>query len=710
MAVRGPFVAALYRTELRMMLRDRRTIIMSIVLPLVVMPIMLFASHAMSQRRERALAETVYEFALTGPAAAEARAVIANAGPPGPDDEGAPDLSSFREVEAADPVRALADGTLHFYLEAHPAADEVAALEAAATPPVGAEAREGPGAGRPEDDDIARLRKLPPDVLVLTTVYRADRDDSESGAARMRRLLARARRALRGATLDEAGFPLPVAAVARVFEVNLASKGQVAGLTLGRLLTPLLLLFLLSGSAVVAIDTLAGEKERGTLETLLTTAVARAEIVAAKQLLILTVAAVITIIQVGNLLLYVGFELIPTTTNFAAAVTPATAVLLLVLYLPVAALVASVLLVVSGHARTYKEAQLLFFPVFLVGMLPGLAAMLPGLPLRSAIVLVPVANISVAVKDTLVGRTDWMFTALAWFVTAAAAAWAGRVATRALSTERLIALAAAEAEELLGGPALFPRHVLRWFAVLWALLLIIAVNFETILDIRAQAVVNIVGLFIGGSFLMIRRYRLNVREALALRPVRPAVWVAVVLGVPAALLTGIGVSRLANLFLPVPRQLVESFGQMLLPESVPFWQLLLLLTILPGIGEEIAFRGVLLYGLHRRLRPAGVAIAVGLVFGLFHTSLFRIFPTAYLGVILATVVLLTGSIFPAMLWHALNNTLGLMAGRYEWAIADLEPLTYVEAAAVLALCFWIIWRNRTPYPGLRPWRATGGGR
>jgi len=402
MTVRGPFVAALYRTELRMMLRDRRTIVMSIVLPLVVMPIMLFASHAMNQRRERKLAETVYEFALAGPAAAEARAIIAGAGPGGPGDDDAPDPSGFREVEAADPARALADGALHFYLEARRAADEIAAI---------AETPAAPGAGA-SDDELARLRRLPPDVLVLTTVYRADRDDSESGATRMRRLLAGARRALRAATLDEAGFPLPIASVARVAEVNLASEGQVAGLLLGRLLTPLLLMFLLSGSAVVAIDTLAGEKERGTLETLLTTAVARAEIVAAKHLLILTVAAAITVIQVGNLLVYVGFGLIPTTTNFAAAVTPVTAVLLLVLYLPVAALVASVLLVVSGHARTYKEAQLLFFPVFLVGMLPGLAAMVPALPLRSAIVLVPVANISVAVKDTLVGRTDWLFTLL----------------------------------------------------------------------------------------------------------------------------------------------------------------------------------------------------------------------------------------------------------------------------------------------------------
>jgi len=131
MAVRGPFVAALYRTELRMMLRDRRTIVMSIVLPLVVMPIMLFASHAMNVRRERRLAETVYEFAVTGPAAAEARAVVANAGPGDPDDEDAPGPSDFREVEAADPARALADGALHFFLEARRAADEIAILEAA---------------------------------------------------------------------------------------------------------------------------------------------------------------------------------------------------------------------------------------------------------------------------------------------------------------------------------------------------------------------------------------------------------------------------------------------------------------------------------------------------------------------------------------------------------------------------------------------------
>jgi sodium transport system permease protein len=678
------------------MLRDRRTIVMSVVLPLLVMPILLFASHAMNTRRERRLANAVFDYVLTGPRALEIRSVLEGAAPPAvATDE--PSIAQFREVHTADAEKALADGAIHFYLEATRVADATGALGAGRN-------RGTRGESRDMDEP---LWPLPPGSTVVTIVFRGDRDDSETGANRMRRLLIDTRRKLHHAALRDHGFPVPPGGVARVETANLASEGQIAGLTLGRLLTPLLLLFLLSGGAVVAIDSLAGEKERGTLETLLTTAVGRAEIVAAKQLLILTVAVAITVIQVGNLLAYVGFRLIPTTMNLSAAVSPLTAAVLLVLYLPVAALVSSVLLLISGHARSYKEAQLYFFPVFLVGMLPSLAAVLPGLALRSAIVVVPVANISVAVKEILIGQPDWPFVAIAWATTAAAALVTSRATTRALSTERLISPAAVEATGLASGATLFPRHVVRWFALLWAANLILSLNFSTRVDIRIQTLVTLLGIFLGGSLLMIRRYRLDAREALALRPVRPAVWVGVLTGVPAGILTGVGVFRLANLVLPVPDRLIESFGELLLPETVPIWQLLLLFTILPGVCEEIAFRGILLYGLRRRLRPAALVLVVGLVFGLFHVSLFRIAPTAYLGMLLATVVLLTGSIFPAMAWHALHNGLSLVAGEWGWSFTRAEPGTYVAAAAVLAASFWLIWRNRTPYPDLRRRRPTG---
>ena len=693
--VRWPIVSTLFRTELRMMLRDRRTLIMSVVLPAVVMPLMLTASHRMEQRRERKLAETTYAYAVVGSRASEARELLAALKR---EREQKGERFLFEEAGKVDATAKLQSGEIFFYLEATSAAEAAAAARKDADAKGRSQAR---AAQTREDLDPQRLAKLPPDLTVLTLVFRADRDDSREGIDRLRRMLADARRVRRGIVLAERGFPVAERDVAPVEAANLASAGQVAGLWLGRLITPLLLMFLFTGGAVVAVDTLAGEKERGTLETLLTTAAARAEIVAAKHLLILSVGLVITLIQVSNLVIYLGFRVIPAGASFSAAVPPQIAALLLLLFLPVAALVASILLLVSGHARSYKEAQLYFFPVFLLGMVPGLAALLPGVPLRSAIVLVPIANISVAVKEILVGTIDWPFVAAAWIVTAGAAAWAGVAVERSLQTERLISPAQVEAAEALGGPALFPRHVLRWFMILWAVTLIVAVNTAGRIDIRAQLAINLIGIMMGGCFLMIRRYRLPVREALALRPVKPAVWIAVVAGAPAGLITGGGGFRLASLLFPVDQRIIEAFSQFLVPPEIPFWQLLLLMTVLPGICEELTFRGVLLYGLHRRLNPAAVALAVGLTFGLFHVSLFRLAPTAFLGVLFAAATMITGSIFPAMLWHALNNGISLAMPHYGILLANLEPGTYLAAAGVLAAVFWILWRNRNPYPGLR---------
>ena len=80
----------------------------------------------------------------------------------------------------------------------------------------------------------------------------------------------------------------------------------------------------------------------------------------------------------------------------------------------------------------------------------------------------------------------------------------------------------------------------------------------------------------------------------------------------------------------------------------------------------------------------------------------RLIPVACLGTLLAAVTLLTGSIFPAMVWHALNNGLAVFAERAGFPMEDLPPAVYAGGALLLALGFWIFWRHRTPYPDLRP--------
>jgi len=496
------------------------------------------------------------------------------------------------------------------------------------------------------------------------------------------------------------GLSITMRQLAMTREVDLASKKQVAGLAVGRSLTLLLLLFILPSGAVVAMDSLAGEKERGTLETLLTTAVQRADILVAKGLVIVMVALIITLIQTANLLVYAGLKLLPVPVGLSAVVTPGVAVLLFILFLPMAALAANVLLLISGSARTYKEAQMYFLPVLLIGLLPALAPFLPGVSLRSIIVLVPIANLALAAKEILVGSFDWPFIALSWVVTCGAAAWLTRMGLGVLSAERLIIAGNTDAAEFKGGAALLERQVWIWFGVLWAALLIVG-NYMEKADLRAQILVNLVVLLFGASCLMLRYYRLSPRIALALRPPRPAVWLGVLVAVPGGLLSALGLYRLANLVLPVSAKMTESFNEAVFPRGIPIVQLVFFLTVLPGIFEEIAFRGLLLHAWHRRLRPALLALAVGLAFGIYHMTLFRFVPTTCLGIMFAAVTLLTGSIFPAMLWHCLSNAAGILTFKLQIPETELTPACYFSGAGLLAVAFWIFWRNRTPYPGLR---------
>ena len=160
-----------------------------------------------------------------------------------------------------------------------------------------------------------------------------------------------------------------------------------------------------------------------------------------------------------------------------------------------------------------------------------------------------------------------------------------------------------------------------------------------------------------------------------------------------------GLAELVNTYLfPVPDEVIQAFGESLNAPSLPLWQLVFFLAILPGVCEEIAFRGVLLYGLRKRMGPWATAITVGVIFGFFHVALFRIIPTAWLGVLLAGVVLLSGSILPAILWHALNNALALVPSELGWLPPDFEvPGWGVALAGVgLTVSFWILWVTRRP--------------
>jgi len=679
----------LYIHEIKMLVRARRTVVMALVIPAVIMPVMIYAQKFANDRRERTLTATTYLYAVTGPLADRVRSLIENTRQAVAEnrDEEFDNLRQFKfdEIRLANPRESLDNNTIQFYVQA------ISGEEADKLP-------------RTNDGSGSRPSSAPPPskrltgVPRVTVIYRADRDGSDNAHNRIMELLRLAREKDSQLLLVDRGFPGSPKGLFAAQDSNIATNGQVTGSLVGRFITLFLVMMMFTGGAVASMDIIAGEKERGTLETLLTTAVRRTEIVTAKLMAITCVALVITLIQGVNFFLYIRLKVIALPKDFDLQLPTGMALTLLALFIPLAATIAAVLLMLSAYAKSYKEAQMYFFPVYMVSMIPALASVMPGLSLRSAIALVPLANVSVASREILMGRPDPLMIMVTFLVMALTAVFLIRMSARMLAREDLVIPSHSEPAEFLGGPALFQKRVLRWFALMWAVTFAVAANVPQLATFQRQLVFNEVVIMIGATLLMLKFYNLDVTDALSLRRVKPAVWLAILFAIPSGYLTALAIFRIVNKVIPAPQQLLERFAEDFIPAGMPMWQLYLYVAVLPAICEEIAFRGMLLNGLRRRLRPAALMVSVGIIFGLFHMTLFRIAPTALLGMILTGIALMTGSIFPGMLMHAGNNAFGLWAGGGGLGLETLDWQYYAAAGSIFALALWIIYRNRTPLP------------
>jgi sodium transport system permease protein len=661
----------LFKHEMRMILRSRRTVVTSLVLPAVLMPALILGARYVQRQQAIQLDRTTFHYAITGPWADQARRLIERY-------KSATEFRSFnlQEEYPANPEQALEDRTLHFYVRTMTVVEADQAAE--------------------DDDDTSTLGSGPVERVTgvpgLQVVYRGSQQVARTGAERMVDLMRAARRYESYSVMLSSGFPSHPEGILAMTVSNVATDSQISGSNLGRFFTVVLVVWLVAAGSIVAMDIIAGEKERGTLETLITSGAGRTEIAAAKHLAIWTVGLVITIAQVLYALIYIRLNVIQLPENFEIDLSAQSIAQLFILFVPLAAAIAAALLIVSAYAKTYKEAQLHFFPFFVGTLVPALAAVLPGLKSRSIVAFIPLVNVSVAAREVLTGRPDTLMIAVTAIVTSFTAAALIRYSAKLLTREDIVVSTQHEQTVLEGGEKLFQRRVFQWFAVMWAVTFAAVTNVPLLQGARAQILFNEIGIFLIGSMLMIWKYRLNLREVLGVHRLRWPVWAAVLMAVPAAQVVAVAFFRIVNTIIPTPTELVRELGKQVVPSGMPVWQMIFFLAILPAVCEELAFRGVLLHGVRNRFHPIVRCLFVGAVFGVFHYTLFRIAPTALLGVILTGIAVMTGSIFPGLLFHAANNSFaigmesaGISLNRFDWG-------TYLAAFSVFILSMHTIWR------------------
>jgi len=207
-----------------------------------------------------------------------------------------------------------------------------------------------------------------------------------------------------------------------VVKVDTADKRENLGEKIGAYLPYLLIPLVLMGATYPAIDLGAGEKERGTLETLLLTPITRTELVLGKFITLLTTSIASTAITVVSMGCWVAVALAFADLDFIKTAFSTLAVtdllMIFVLLLPLAAIFSSLALAISIYARTFKEAQNYLAPLNMGVFFPIIISIMPNMELTAKTAFIPVTNVALAIKDIIKGTVDYTFVGLIFLATA----------------------------------------------------------------------------------------------------------------------------------------------------------------------------------------------------------------------------------------------------------------------------------------------------
>jgi len=197
----------------------------------------------------------------------------------------------------------------------------------------------------------------------------------------------------------------------RVSIEDVASSDSVGRMILSRLLPYFMILAILTGAMGLGAEITAGEKERGTIATLLVSQLSRIEIVLGKFFTVLTVSLVSSLLSAVGLLIGVRFfggGLTPAGSEATFALSLPSFGWMLVVLVPLAVILSALVIIVGSFARSQKEASTYLMPIYMVIVLVGLISMTGGVSFEGARFLIPIANALYALQEIIVGDLHFM--------------------------------------------------------------------------------------------------------------------------------------------------------------------------------------------------------------------------------------------------------------------------------------------------------------
>ncbi len=515
--------------------------------------------------------------------------------------------------------------------------------------------------------------------------YLSSRDFSEMIRERIERMVDKYKDGVVGSRLQLFGLDSSFVDPLTFESVDVATEQQAAGSALGRFLGYFLIIMTLSGAFYAAIDLTAGEKERGTLETLLVSPASRRQLVYGKFLATVTTAiitALLNLVSMGFTTMY-AFRMFGESAGMSFSVSLPSLLLVLVVMIPIAVTFAGVSLAVAVTARNYKEGQALLTPMIFISILPAMVSMVPGIELTPLLAVVPIANISLLVRALLAGQTPWLELGITVASTVGLALLSLHWVTLQFNRESVLFRHAEDVKWTpFRKPVREPGKRLSSGAV--ALLAAVAIIVVGGVGGMAQADNPLAGVLVVQislallAALWVYQGGYDPIAAFGWTPPGMRNLLASVLAVAGGWILTIELATLQHMLFPFPEELLQQFTDLFgALEDQPLWLALGIIALLPAVVEEHLCRGLMLRGLDRESGKWTAILVVALIFAILHLNPYRFLPTFALGVLLGFLAVRTGSIFPAILGHFMNNAASMIVFRFEewfaaqgWAAAD----------------------------------------
>ncbi len=485
---------------------------------------------------------------------------------------------------------------------------------------------------------------------------------------------------IRGRLADQ-GIDIEAINPFKLDDVDIAPERTREAAFWSKLLPFIMLVWAMTGAFYPAIDLVAGEKERGTLETLLCSPALRSEIVWGKLGAVSTFSMLTAILNAGSMLVTSSFVFRQMGVGGGAGIgaPPITPMLwLLVALVPLSALFSALALAVAAMARSSKEGQYYLMPLMMVTLPLVLLPMLPGTTLSTGTSLIPVTGMFLLVRALVEGQYGFALMHLPMVIAITAGClWLAVTWARRQFDNESVLFGGADQWEL----SMWVRHLWRdrqtaatpAQAYACGAIILVALFFgklavtempEGLAGISKLILMPQIGMILAPALLMATMLTTSLRKSLRIRmPHWTSLPLAVLLGVTLHPMY-VMLAEWISYTYPVSEQAaaaMKPFAEQI--SAAPWLSVVFLMACVPAICEELAFRGFIFGGLVRQRGRLRAVVISALMFGISHGVLQQSIAATIMGLLLGWIALRTGSVLPGILIHFTNNTLSVSLER-----------------------------------------------